>query len=86
MLARGELRAGFVTGGRFTPWDMPLAQVIEHIGTTWRAIGGRAPGPDMIAWFALTDSGRSTLGPTSAQAMPPGMSGYGSPGVVGGFR
>ncbi|WP_114853354.1 hypothetical protein [Brachybacterium sp. YJGR34] len=86
MLARGELQAGFVAEGRFTPWDLGLETVVEHIGTTWTAIGGRTPGPDMIAWFALTDAGRGALGPTSLQAMPPGMAGYDSPGVVGGFR
>ncbi|APX33828.1 hypothetical protein BH708_15170 [Brachybacterium sp. P6-10-X1] len=86
LLGRGEIRAGFVSGGRFTPWDLPLAEVVEHIGTTWDAIGGRTPGPGMIAWFELTDAGRDALGPTSLQAMPPGMSGYDSPGVVGGFR
>ncbi|MFC7375589.1 hypothetical protein ACFQRD_09970 [Brachybacterium sp. GCM10030268] len=85
MLARGEIRAGFVTDGRFAPWDLPLADVIEHIFTVWQAVGGSAPGQDMIAWFELT-TGRDTSGPTSAQAMPPGMSGYDSPGVVGGFR
>ncbi|GAA1491105.1 hypothetical protein [Brachybacterium sacelli] len=86
LLGRGEIRAGFVTDGRFTPWNLPLAEVVEHIGTTWEAIGGRTPGPDMIAWFELSEKGRDALGPTSAQAMPPGMSGYDSPGVVGGFR
>lgn len=86
MLVRGELRAGTVRNGRFTPWDLPLEQIVEHLGTTWEALGGRTPGPDMIAWFELTESGRDGLGPTSAQAMPPGMSGYDSPGVVGGFR
>ncbi|MGO1686148.1 MAG: hypothetical protein ACTHYR_14320, partial [Brachybacterium sp.] len=86
LLARGEIRPGFVTGGRFTAWDMSLADVVEHIGTTWTAIGGRAPGPDMIAWFELTRRGRDALGPRSDQTMPPGMSGYDSPGVVGGFR
>lgn len=86
MLAREEIRAGFVTEGRFASWNLPLAEVIEHIGTTWAAIGGRTPGPDMIAWFELTDLGRDALGPTSAATMPPGMSGYDSPGVVGGFR
>ncbi|GAA1486762.1 hypothetical protein [Brachybacterium fresconis] len=50
------------------------------------AIGGRRPEPGMIAWFELTDVGREALGPTSLQPMPPGMSGYHSPGVVGGFR
>lgn len=86
MLARGEIRAGFVTAGRFRAWDMPLAEVVEHIGTTWTALGGRTPGPDMIAWFELTRSGRAALGPRSELTMPPGMSGYDSPGVVGGFR
>ena len=86
LLARGEIRPGFVTGGRFTAWDMSLADVVEHIGTTWTAIGGRTPGPDMIAWFELTRRGRDALGPRSDQTMPPGMSGYDSPGVVGGFR
>ncbi|ASK66060.1 hypothetical protein CFK39_09820 [Brachybacterium avium] len=86
LLARGEVRAGFVTACRFTAWDLPLAEVIEHIGTTWTAIGGRTPGPDMIAWFELTDQGRAAVGSRSARAMAPGMSGYDSPGVVGGFR
>ena len=86
MLARGELRAGFVTAGRFRAWDLPLAEVVEHIGTTWTALGGRTPGPDMIAWFELTRAGREALGPRSELTMPPGMSGYDSPGVVGGFR
>ncbi|MGP9538237.1 hypothetical protein ACT3SP_09500 [Brachybacterium sp. AOP43-C2-M15] len=86
LLARGEIRAGFVTAGRFTAWDLSLEEVVEHVGTTWVAVGGRTPGPDMIAWFEITDVGREALGPTSAQAMPPGMSGYDSPGVVGGFR
>lgn len=86
LLGRGEIRAGFVTDGRFAAWDLPLAEVVEHIGTTWEALGGRTPGPDMIAWFELTQAGRDALGPTSLQAMPPGMSGYDSPGVVGGFR
>lgn len=86
MLVRGQLRAGTVREGRFTAWDLPAEQIVEHIGTTWAALGGRTPGPDMIAWFELTGSGRDGLGPTSAQAMPPGMSGYDSPGVVGGFR
>ena len=40
----------------------------------------------MIAWFELTRRGRDALGPRSDQTMPPGMSGYDSPGVVGGFR
>ncbi|MDN5820228.1 MAG: hypothetical protein L0H74_03715 [Brachybacterium sp.] len=86
LLARGEIRAGFVTAGRFTAWDLPLAEVVEHIGTTWTAIGGRTPGPDMIAWFELTEKGRAAVGPRSVRAMAPGMSGYDSPGVVGGFR
>lgn len=86
MLARGELRAGFVTQGRFTPWPLSTAEVIEHIGTTWTAIGGRTPGADMIAWFELTDVGRENRGPTGPNSLPPGMSGYDSPGVVGGFR
>lgn len=86
LLARGEIRAGFVTAGRFTPWALPLAEVVEHIGTTWTAIGGRTPGPGMIAWFELTNLGREAIGPRSALTMPPGMSGYDSPGVVGGFR
>lgn len=42
------------------------------IGTTWEAIGGRTPGPGMIAWFELTDVGRDALGPTSLQANAPG--------------
>lgn len=86
LIAREEIRAGFVTAGRFTPWDLSLQEIIEHITTTWRAIGGRAPEADMIAWFELTDIGRGILGPTSDQTVPPGMSGYDSPGVVGGFR
>src|SRR5699024_2549764 len=86
LLARGEIRAGFVTGGRFTPWELPLAEVVEHIGTTWTAIGGRTPGPDMIAWFELTAQGRAAVGARGVRAMAPGMSGYDSPGVVGGFR
>lgn len=86
LLARGEIRPGFVTGGRFTAWDLTLAEVVEHIGATWTAIGGRTPGPDMIAWFELTRRGRDALGPGSDRTMPPGMSGYDSPGVVGGFR
>jgi GNAT superfamily N-acetyltransferase len=86
MLVRGDLVAGFVVEGRFRPWSMPVAEVVEHVGTTWHAIGGRTPGPDMIAWFALTAAGRAALGPSSAEAMPPGMSGYDSPGVVGPFR
>ena len=40
----------------------------------------------MIAWFELTDAGREAIGPGSEMTMPPGMSGYDSPGVVGGFR
>lgn len=86
MLARDEIRAGFVAEGRFTPWDLPLEDVVEHLGTTWRALGGRTPGPDMIAWFELTEHGRDTLGPSHADTMGPGMSGYDSPGVVGGSR
>lgn len=86
MLARGELRAGFVTGGSFHPWQLGLAETIEHIGAVWTAIGGRAPGPDTIAWFEITDRGQERLGLTGPQALPPGMSGYDSPGVVGGFR
>lgn len=86
MLARGELRAGFVVDGRFSPWSLSLTEVVEHIGTTWTALGGRAPGADMIAWFELTGTGRDRVGPSSSQVMPPGMSGYDSPGVVGGFR
>lgn len=86
MLARGELQAGFLHEGRFRAWDLPLEEVIEHIGTTWTAIGGRTPDRDMIAWFALTPAGRASLGPRSAQALPPGMAGYDSPGVVGGAR
>lgn len=86
LLVRGELRAGFVSGGRFRAWERPAAEIVEHIGTTWTAIGGRTPGPDMIAWFELTDAGREAIGPGSEMTMPPGMSGYDSPGVVGGFR
>ena len=86
MLARGEIRAGFVTGGRFVPWTLSLEDVVEHIGTTWWALGGRVPGPGMIAWFELTEHGRDTLGPSRADTMGPGMSGYDSPGVVGGSR
>ena len=86
MLVRGELAAGFVVEGRFRPWTMPVAEVVEHVGTTWQAIGGRTPGPDMIGWFALTEAGRAALGPSGAEALPPGMSGYDSPGVVGPFR
>ena len=86
MLARDEIRAGFVAEGRFTPWNLSLEDVVEHIGTTWRALGGRTPGPDMIAWFELTAHGRDTLGPSHADTMGPGMSGYDSPGVVGGSR
>lgn len=54
MLARGEVRAGFVSGGRFRAWDLPLVDVLEHITWTWRALGGSTPTADMIAWFALT--------------------------------
>lgn len=86
MLARGELRAGLVTGGSFHAWQLNLAETIEHIGTVWTAIGGRAPGPDTIAWFEITEVGEERLGLTGPQALPPGMSGYDSPGVVGGFR
>ncbi|MDN5600414.1 MAG: hypothetical protein ACTHV2_02345 [Brachybacterium sp.] len=86
LLARGEIRAGFVTAGQFTAWDLSLAEVVEHIGTTWTAIGGRTPGPDMIAWFALTEVGRAAVGSHGVRAMAPGMSGYDSPGVVGGSR
>ena len=86
MLVRGELAAGFVVEGRFRPWTMPVAEVVEHVATTWQAIGGRTPGPDMIGWFALTEAGRAALGPSAAEAPPPGMSGYDSPGVVGPFR
>ncbi|MGO1225200.1 MAG: hypothetical protein ACTMII_03725 [Brachybacterium sp.] len=86
LIAREEIRAGFVTAGRFTPWNLPTQDIIEHIATTWTAIGGRTPDADMIAWFELTDLGRAALGPTSDQTMPPGMSGYDSPGVVGGAR
>lgn len=86
LLVRGEIRAGFVSSGVFTPWDLPLEEVVEHIATTWPAIGGRTPGPDMIAWFALTDAGRAAIGARGARATSPGMSGYDSPGVVGGFR
>ena len=86
MLVRGELAAGFVVEGRFRPWTMPVAEVVEHVGTTWQAIGGCTPGPDMIGWFALTEAGRAALGPSGAEALPPGMSGYDSPGVVGPFR
>src|SRR5699024_8514423 len=86
LLARDEIRAGFVTGGRFTPWELPLAELVEHIGTTWTAIGGRTPGPDMIAWFELTAQGRAAVGTRGVRAMAPGMSGYDSPGVVGGSR
>lgn len=86
LLMRGEIRAGFVSAGRFTAWNLSLPEIVEHIGTTWTAIGGRTPGPDMIAWFELTDIGRQAIGPRSALTMPPGMSGYDSPGVVGGFR
>ncbi len=86
LLVRGELEAGFVTDGAFSAWSMPIEQIIEHIGTTWLAIGGREPGRDMIAWFRLTDQGRDALGPTGVQALGPGMSGYDSPGVVGRHR
>lgn len=86
MLARGELRAGFVTAGSFSPWPLSTAEVIEHVGATWTAIGGRTPGRDMIAWFELTDAGRDQLGAAGPAPLPPGMSGYDSPGVVGGFR
>ncbi|HEX7351065.1 hypothetical protein [Brachybacterium sp.] len=83
LLARGEIRAGFVTAGRFRPWSLPVAEIVEHIGTTWAALGGRAPGPDMIAWFELTEAGRDAIGPRGVRASAPGMSGYDSPGVVG---
>lgn len=86
LLARGEIRAGFVTAGVFSAWDLPLAEVVEHVATTWAAIGGRTPGPDMIAWFELTGAGRAAVGARGARATSPGMSGYDSPGVVGGFR
>lgn len=86
LLARGDLRAGFLTGGRFTPWDLPVEEVIEHVGTTWRAVGGREPRAGMIGWFELTRTGEETLGPTGDAALGAGMSGYDSPGVVGGFR
>lgn len=86
MLARGELRAGFVVDGKFRPWSLGLAEVIEHIGTVWTAIGGRDPGAGAIGWFEITPTGQEQLGLTGPQALPPGMSGYDSPGVVGGFR
>lgn len=86
MLARGELRAGLVTDGSFHAWQLGLAETIEHIGAVWTAIGGRSPGPDTIAWFEITEVGEERLGLTGPQALPPGMSGYDSPGVVGGFR
>ncbi len=86
MVVRGELLAGFVVEGAFRAWSLSMPEVVEHIGTTWEAIGGRTPGPDMIAWFALTDAGREALGPAGPEALPPGMSGYDSPGVVGPFR
>lgn len=86
MLTRGELRAGFVADGSFHPWQLGLPEIVEHIGTVWTAIGGRAPGPDTIAWFEITEVGEERLGLTGPQALPPGMSGYDSPGVVGGFR
>lgn len=86
MLAREELRAGFVTDGRFTAWELPLAEVVEHVGVTWAALGGREPTAGMIAWFELTQHGGDVLGPTGDMALGAGMSGYDSPGVVGGFR
>lgn len=86
MLARGELRAGFFTDGSFHPWPLSLPETVEHIGAVWTAIGGRAPGPDTIAWFEITEVGQERLGLTGPQSLPPGMSGYDSPGVVGGFR
>lgn len=86
MLAREELRAGFVTTGSFSPWPLGTAEVVEHVGATWTAIGGRTPGQDMIAWFELTDVGRDRLGRAGPQSLAPGMSGYDSPGVVGGMR
>lgn len=33
-----------------------------------------------------TEAGRAALGPSGAEALPPGMSSYDSPGVVGPFR
>ena len=86
LLSRGELQAGWVDRGVFTPWTLELPQVIEHIGATWVALGGSTPGPDMIAWFERTDAGRASLGPRVDGARGAGMSGYNSPGVVGGAR
>ncbi len=83
LLARGELQAGFMTDGVFRPWSLPLEEIVEHVGTTWQAIGGREPSAGMIGWFAITPRGRDVLGPTGEDALGPGMSGYDSPGVVG---
>lgn len=63
MLARGELRAGFVVNGAFRAWELPLVDVLEHVAWTWGGLGGRTPGRDMIAWFALSPAGREALGP-----------------------
>ena len=60
------------------PLTMQLHSLEEELGCALFEREGRR--------LRLTEAGRAALGPSGAEALPPGMSGYDSPGVVGPFR
>lgn len=53
LLARRDLVAGSIDETGFHRAPEPVEEVIEHVATVWRALGGRRPGPGQIAWFDL---------------------------------
>lgn len=63
LVARGDLEAGSIGEHGFVPAAEDPAASIEHLAALWSALGGigRMPGPGQIAWFAITDRGRSRL-------------------------
>ena len=63
LVARGDLEAGSIGEHGLVADTAGPAAVIEHVAALWAARGGigRMPGPGQIAWFAITDRGRSRL-------------------------
>ncbi|GAA1324890.1 hypothetical protein GCM10009592_08860 [Brachybacterium rhamnosum] len=63
LVARGDLEAGSIGEQGFTPAAEGRSASIEHVAALWHTLGGigRRPGPGQIAWFAITDRGRSRV-------------------------
>lgn len=63
LVARGDLEAGSIGEQGFTPAAEGRSASIEHVAALWHTLGGigRRPGPGQIAWFVITDRGRSRV-------------------------